>query len=104
MTNKRPNWNKCSGPFIGSRIQQWPNLEPFTPGISVEVGMTVAAEYGKNLVCLKITKILGDNEFEAKIECFEPINVTPPRDLKEDEIVIIDREHICSFFQKNQIS
>jgi hypothetical protein len=101
MIHKRPNWNKCSQLYIGSKIHSSLNFKPLGPGVSVQVGMRVAAEYGESLVCLKITKILGNNDFEAEIECFEPINVVLPKDLKEGETVLIDLRHICSFYEKD---
>ena len=93
MTPKRPNWNKC---FLESVWQNWPNAKLLTPSIPVQVGMKVSAEYGKSIIFLKITKILQNNDFEAEIQFFEPVNIAPPKDLKEGETVLIDREHICS--------
>jgi hypothetical protein len=68
--------------------------------------MKVVAKYGESRVHLKIIKILEkEKDFEAEIEYFEPINiainVASPNDLKEGETVLIDREHICAFFEKD---
>ncbi len=99
MAHKRPKWNKC---FTHGVIQKWPNAKLLTPESSVHVGMTVSAEYGENIVVLKITAIRQDNDFEAKIDSFEPINIALPKDLKEREIVLINREDICCIHPKDK--
>jgi hypothetical protein len=92
MTPKRPNWSKC---FQKGIIEKCSNAKPLNPGSPVQVGMSVSAIYGESIVFLKITEALQNNDFQAKIEFFEPVNIAPPEDLKEGEIVLIDREHIC---------
>ncbi|MEJ2697568.1 MAG: hypothetical protein P8013_13095 [Candidatus Sulfobium sp.] len=92
MALKRPNWNKCETHGI---IQKWPTAKPLSFDAPVIAGMEVSAQYGDSTVFLKITKALKENDFEAEIRFFEPINIAPPKDLKEGEIVLIDREHIC---------
>lgn len=92
MTPKRPNWSKC---IVQGVAQKWPNAKLLNPESPIQVGMRVSAKYGENTVYLKITEILQNNDFKAKIEFFEPINIAPPEDLKEGETVLIDREHIC---------
>lgn len=104
MTHKRPDWSECFTKGAIGIIQKRPNIKPFKLGISVQVGMEVTAEYHESTVCLRITKILENNDFEAIIKSFEPINIAPPKDLKEGETVLIDREHICCLFEKERIT
>lgn len=99
MTPKRPNWNKC---FSKGILQKLPNAKRLNPGSPVQVGMRVLAEYGENIVVLKITKALSSDDFEAEIEFFGPINIAPPKDLKEGETVLIDREHICFLYPNDK--
>jgi len=94
MALKRPNWSKRVTHGVS---QKWPTAKVLSFNDTVLEGMEVWALYGESTVHLKIIKALEKNDFEAEIKFFEPIHIDPPKDLKEGETVLIDREHICWF-------
>ena len=93
MTIKEPKWSSCEN--SKGIINDYHNAESFNIDRPVKTGMQVMAKYGQSNVSLVITKINPNGNFTATIQGFSPMNISHPADLKEDDEVLIDREHIC---------
>jgi len=88
-TVKTVDWGKCKGSgAIGT----------LDPSPKITKGMRVSGRYGNSDVYMDITDDTKGDNFLAVVECFEPVNIDPPKDLAVGDIVEINRENICWVF------
>ena len=96
---KSVKWQDCAyeDMAIGNYLGKMPNPDdPVTPG------MQVCARYKDLDVHLRITSQIQDQEgfFAATVLYFEPVGAPTPDDVKTDDEVRIDRQHICGLYEK----
>jgi hypothetical protein len=96
---KKVDWDKCNGYFTlkASELGK-KSISPPYPIVSI--GMEVHSKYKGYNVSLTILEVIRDefmveDRFKAKIKCCEVFSLV---DIKEGDIVSIDRSHICSYY------
>lgn len=96
MEIKKVKWDDCEGDkgALETHDPKKRQLQFFDPA---KKGMEVRANYKKCHIHLLITEELSATDFNAKVTLITPFDYTisEPDDLFENDLVEIDREHIC---------